>query len=92
MRQPRGLPCARRRKATTLHLDAAHLCDREQALTLEWLLADGAGGYASSTVLLCPTRRYHGLWVPALRPPLGRHVALSHIDERLITADGETWL
>jgi len=75
-----------------LHLDAAHLRDRDRALTKEWLLADGAGGYASSTVLLCPTRRYHGLWVPALRPPLGRQVVLSHIDERLITADGETWL
>jgi len=75
-----------------LHLDAAHLRDCDRALTKEWLLADGAGGYASSTVLLCPTRRYHGLWVPALRPPLARHVVLSHIDERLITADGETWL
>jgi len=75
-----------------LYLDAAHLRDCDRPLAVEWLLADGAGGYASSTVLLCPTRRYHGLWVPALRPPLARHVVLSHIDERLITADGETWL
>jgi len=75
-----------------LYLDAAHLRDRDRALTVEWLLADGAGGYASSTVFLCPTRRYHGLWVPALRAPLARQVVLSHMDERLITADGETWL
>ncbi|KPK48365.1 MAG: hypothetical protein AMK72_07150 [Planctomycetes bacterium SM23_25] len=75
-----------------MHLDALRLRDRDRALTREWLLADGAGGYASSTVLLCPTRRYHGLWVPALRPPLGRHVVLSHIDERLIAGGGETWL
>jgi len=71
---------------------ADDLRDLDRSLATEWLLADGAGGYASSTVLLCPTRRYHGLWVPALRPPLGRHVVLSHIDERLVTADGEAWL
>ncbi len=73
-------------------LDAADLRNLDRALTKEWLLADGAGGYASSTVLACPTRRYHGLWVPALAPPLARHVVLSHIDERLIAAGHETWL
>jgi len=71
---------------------ADDLQDLERALATEWLLADGAGGYASSTVLLCPTRRYHGLWVPAVRPPLGRHVVLSHVDERLVTPDGDAWL
>ncbi len=80
------------RKAIALHLGAADLSNLDRALTQEWLLADGAGGYASSTVLACPTRRYHGLWVPALRPPLARHVVLSHIDERLIAAGHETWL
>ncbi len=75
-----------------MHRRADDLRDLDRALATEWLLADGGGGYASSTVLLCPTRRYHGLWVPALRPPLGRHVVLSHIDERLATADGEAWL
>jgi predicted glycogen debranching enzyme len=75
-----------------LPLDAATLHDLDGALATEWLLADGAGGYASSTVLMCGTRRYHGLWVPALRPPVDRRVVLSHIDERL-SADGrETYL
>ncbi|MFO8011725.1 MAG: amylo-alpha-1,6-glucosidase [Phycisphaerae bacterium] len=75
-----------------MHRRADDLRDSGRALATEWLLADGAGGYASSTVLFCPTRRYHGLWVPAVRPPLGRHVVLSHVDERLVTADGEAWL
>ncbi len=75
-----------------MHRHADDLQDSGRALATEWLLADGAGGYASSTVLLCPTRRYHGLWVPALRPPLARHVILSHVDERLVTPDGEAWL
>jgi len=75
-----------------VHLDASYLKDRDRALATEWLLADGAGGYASSTVLLCGTRRYHGLWVPALQPPVGRRVVLSHIDERLTAGGCETYL
>jgi len=75
-----------------MHRHADDLRNLDRSLATEWLLADGAGGYASSTVLLCPTRRYHGLWVPALAPPLGRHVVLSHVDERLVTGDGEAWL
>jgi predicted glycogen debranching enzyme len=67
-----------------MHLDAHTLCDRDRSLATEWLLADGAGGYASSTVLLCGTRRYHGLWVPALKPPVDRRVILSHVEERLV--------
>ena len=75
-----------------MHRHADDLRDLDRSLATEWLLADGAGGYASSTVLLCPTRRYHGLWVPALAPPLARHVVLSHVDERLATEAGEAWL
>jgi predicted glycogen debranching enzyme len=75
-----------------MHLDTQALRDRERALAREWLLADGAGGYASSTVLFCGTRRYHGLWVPALKPPVDRRVVFSHLDERLVTGAGETYL
>ena len=75
-----------------MHLDAAMLHNLDRALATEWLLTDGAGGYASSTILMCGTRRYHGLWVPAVKPPVDRRVILSHIDERL-SADGhETYL
>jgi len=75
-----------------MHLDAAALRDRDRSLAAEWLIADGAGGYASSTPLLCGTRRYHGLWVPAMRPPVDRRVVLSHIDERIQTDGVETFL
>jgi len=47
---------------------------------VEWLLTNGAGAYASSTVAQLHTRRYHGLLVAALDPPRGRHVILSHMD------------
>src|SRR5204862_389643 len=51
---------------------------------------DGLGGYASGTVLGPHTRRYHGLLVAPLAPPLGRHVLVSKIEEAL-EVGGETY-
>jgi len=75
-----------------MHRNAQTLRDVDHALATEWLVADGAGGYASSTVLGCGTRRYHGLWVPALAPPVDRRVVLAHVQERLVTDTGEAYL
>ena len=47
----------------------------------EWLLTNGTGSYAAGTVSGILTRRYHGLLVAALQPPLGRTVLVSKIDE-----------
>ncbi len=55
----------------------------EQSLKKEWIETNQFGGYASSTIALINTRRYHGLFVPQLKPPLGRHVLLSHVEEIL---------
>jgi glycogen debranching enzyme len=57
-------------------------------LMQEWLLTNGIGGFSSSSVLGCNTRRYHGLLCAALCPPVGRFLALSHIGEAL-TFDGD---
>lgn len=46
----------------------------------EWLHTNGAGAYAMSTVPMMHTRRYHGILVAPLRPPLGRFVVLSHVE------------
>ncbi len=56
----------------------------DDLLTKEWLLANHIGAYASSTVIGCNTRRYHGLLVAATSPPVGRVVALATVMERLI--------
>jgi predicted glycogen debranching enzyme len=53
----------------------------EQALALEWLETNGLGGYASSTLMNCNTRKYHGLLVTALKDPAGKYVLLSKIDD-----------
>src|SRR5690348_3566297 len=38
----------------------------------EWLVTNGIGGYSSGTVGGNLTRRYHGILVAALQPPVGR--------------------
>ncbi|NDJ62963.1 MAG: glycogen debranching protein [Chloroflexi bacterium] len=55
--------------------------DLQIASRREWLVTNGIGGYASGTISGTLTRRYHGLLVAALLPPLGRTVLLSHLDE-----------
>jgi predicted glycogen debranching enzyme len=47
----------------------------------EWLVTNGIGGFASGTVAGSLTRRYHGLLFAALRPPLGRTLLVSKLDE-----------
>ena len=51
------------------------------AITREWVETNGLGGWASSTVPGAHTRRYHGLLVAALNPPVDRRVLLSRVDE-----------
>ncbi|HUU83727.1 MAG TPA: amylo-alpha-1,6-glucosidase [Phycisphaerae bacterium] len=49
----------------------------DEVQSREWLLADGLGGFASGSVMGCPTRRYHGLLVASKRPPLERYLLLA---------------
>ena len=55
-----------------------------EVIEREWLVTNGLGGYASSTVLGLNTRKYHGLLVAALYPPGDRTVCLSKLDEDVI--------
>lgn len=54
------------------------------ALQREWLETNGLGGYAASSLVGLNTRRYHGLLVAALHPPVDRFVLLSKFEETLI--------
>jgi len=62
--------------------------DPDALLGREWLVTNGLGGFASSTVAGVPTRRYHGLLISALPTPLGRTVMLNHLAEWLRLPDG----
>jgi predicted glycogen debranching enzyme len=48
--------------------------DLAAGLRREWLITNGLGGYASGTLAGMNTRRYHGLLVAALNPPVERTV------------------
>ncbi|HVI72378.1 MAG TPA: glycogen debranching enzyme N-terminal domain-containing protein, partial [Pyrinomonadaceae bacterium] len=58
--------------------------DLNSALSREWLETNGIGGFASSTISGLNTRRYHGLLTAATRPPVGRFVLLSKLEETLL--------
>ena len=60
------------------------------ALQREWLETNGLGGFASSTITGLNTRRYHGLLVAATKPPVGRMVLLSKLEETLVI-DGQRY-
>src|SRR5499433_196750 len=60
---------------------AEELGDRDRRLSLEWLEADGLGGYACGTVGGARTRRHHGWFVPALPPPRRRWVLAAGCEE-----------
>lgn len=64
-------------------VDKAECQNLRDALRREWLETNGLGDYASSTIVNCHTRRYHGLLVANLQEPAGRHVLLSAYDETL---------
>ncbi|HVW83181.1 MAG TPA: glycogen debranching enzyme N-terminal domain-containing protein, partial [Bryobacteraceae bacterium] len=57
------------------------ILDIDASLRCEWLETNGLGGFASSTIPGVNTRRYHGLLVAALHPPVGRYVLLSKLEE-----------
>ncbi|MBS3783710.1 MAG: glycogen debranching enzyme N-terminal domain-containing protein, partial [Anaerolineae bacterium] len=56
----------------------------------EWLITNGIGGYACGTVAGLLGRRYHGLLIAALDPPLGRRLLLTKLDE-IATYDGRDY-
>ena len=56
----------------------------------EWWLGNGRGAYAAGTVALSLTRRYHGLLIAPVDPPLGRVVVLAKSDA-VLTLDGKQY-
>jgi predicted glycogen debranching enzyme len=63
-----------------MKLSRADFATPDVALAREWLVTNGLGGFASGTVAQANTRRYHGLLVAALRPPVDRVVMVSKLD------------
>jgi predicted glycogen debranching enzyme len=70
-------------------LDLSSL-DFEGLIQREWLTTSGNGSFAGSTICGRNTRKYHGLLVAAMSPPVRRMVILSRIDETIL-ADGKLY-
>src|SRR6266404_5715089 len=58
--------------------------DLQASQSREWLETNGLGGFCSSTITGLNTRRYHGLLTAATKPPVGRIVMLSKLEEVLV--------
>lgn len=56
----------------------------------EWLVTNGLGGFASSTLAMTPARRYHGLLIAAEGD--SRTVVLNRLDETILHDGDETEL
>jgi predicted glycogen debranching enzyme len=70
-------------KLPTITINKAAFGHFDEAIRNEWLVTNGLGGYASSTILGVNTRKYHGLLVAALHPPGDRTVCLAKLDEEI---------
>lgn len=53
----------------------------------EWVLTNGLGSYAGSSVTGAHSRMHHGYLIASLHPPVERYVTLSKIDECFICGE-----
>lgn len=59
----------------------------DEGLNREWLVTNGLGGFASSSVIGANTRRYHGLLVASETPPVRRFVLVNRLEEEVFVGD-----
>ena len=63
-----------------INLSHEMLSNFDDAIRKEWIVTNGLGGYASSTILGINTRKYHGLLAAAFHPPRDRRICLEKLD------------
>lgn len=66
------------------HLNKDALTPMSVGVQKEWVLTNGIGGYAGSSVTGAHARKHHGYLIASLHPPVERFVILSKINECLI--------
>ena len=55
----------------------------EEGLQREWVITNGIGGYAGSSIIGANTRKHQGLLVASLHAPVERYAILTKINEKL---------
>lgn len=78
---------SRRVPAAAIHFGREICGDLAQAERREWWLANGRGAYAAGTVAGTLTRRYHGLLIAPVYPPLGRSLVFAKADTLLVEGE-----
>ncbi|MEM9083924.1 MAG: glycogen debranching enzyme N-terminal domain-containing protein [Planctomycetota bacterium] len=69
-------------------IDARGEIAQRRLARTEWVLTIGNGGFAMGTAIGTPRRRFHGLFVPALKPPVSRITALQQMHETIVLRPG----
>ncbi|MBM3403884.1 MAG: amylo-alpha-1,6-glucosidase [Bacteroidetes bacterium] len=73
-----------------INFDKNQLVNLEYALSRELIRSNRAGSYASTTIIGCNTRKYHGLLItPQPAIDNGNHVLLSTLDESVLQQGSE---
>ena len=72
---------------SALTFDKSELGNLEYSLQREMLATDRIGGYMSTTIVCCNTRRYHGLMVAPIDDSDRTYVLLSSLDETIVQHD-----
>lgn len=66
-----------------IKLNREELSNLDFSKEAEWLETNGLGGWSNSTLSGINTRRFHGVYVRSLAPPLKRYVLVSDLAEEL---------
>ena len=69
---------------SVLTFDKKELGNLEYSLQREMLATDRRGGYMSTTIVCCNTRKYHGLMVAPIDDSDRAYVLLSSVDETVL--------
>lgn len=72
---------------SALTFDKSELGNLEYSLQREMLSTDRIGGYMSTTIVCCNTRKYHGLMVAPIDDSDHSYVLLSSLDETILQHD-----
>lgn len=72
---------------SALTFDKSELGNLEYSLRREMLATDRIGGYMSTTIVCCNTRKYHGLMVAPIDDSDRAYVLLSSLDETIVQHD-----
>lgn len=73
----------------TIRMTGTPLQDEKTFAQLEWLVTNGIGGFAGSSLVGANTRGYHGLLIASLCPPLERMLLVSKLDEAVVNGETE---